>query len=78
MRHEELIKNALEICREQGLFLIHSDVKQRDLTVWNWTIHDSELIAFLRAIWTDERPASLLESSTERLVREYLEENTVK
>ena len=78
MRHEALINKALDVCREQGIFLIHSDVKQRDLTVRNWTIHDAELLGLLRAIWTDERPMSLLESTTERLVHEYLEEKRVK
>ncbi len=53
MRHESLLKRVIEVCNEHGLFWIHSDVKQRDLTVWNWTIHDAELIAYLRAFWTD-------------------------
>jgi hypothetical protein len=78
MRHEALIKNALEVCREQGILLIHSDVKQRDLTVWNWTIHDVELVAFLRAVWTDMRPVSVLQSTSEGLIVDYLEENGVK
>ena len=74
MRHEALINNALEVCREQGIFLIHSDVKQRDLAVWNWTIHDTELVAFLRSIWTDTRPVSVLQSTSELLIVDYSEE----
>ncbi len=78
MRHEALINKALDVCREQGILLIHSDVQQRDLTVWNWTIHDTELVAFLRAIWTDTRPVSVLQPTSERLIVDYLEENGVK
>ena len=78
MRHEALINNALEVCREQGIFLIHSDVKQRDLAVWNWTIHDTELVAFLRSIWTDTRPVSVLQSTSELLIVDYSEEKWVK
>lgn len=78
MRHEALINKALEVCHEQGILLIHSDVQQRDLTVWNWTIHDTELVGLLRAIWTNTRPVSLLQSTSERLIVDYLEEKWVK
>lgn len=78
MRHETMIHHALEVCRENGIFVVHSDVQHRDLAVQNWTIHDNELIAFLRAIWLNEWPLSLLESTTERLVRDSLQEEWVK
>jgi hypothetical protein len=78
MRHESLITHVLEVCSAHWIFVIHSEVKQRDLTVRNWTIHDPEVLALLRAIRTQTRPVSVLDLWTERLVHEYLEQNGVK